>query len=110
MWRTYSHTNSSLSATTPVPLPNILIMTGISNNVGHEGIDLERLRRRYTTLPTAAGEHIDELQIIVADNDPPPIFGVHRALELPDTDRLVPGVTGTHEAPDAETDQDGDSS
>lgn len=64
----------------------------------------------YTTLLTAAREHIDDLQIIVADNDPPPISGVHRALERSDTDRLVPGVTVTHEASDAETDQDGDSS
>ncbi|WP_149553077.1 hypothetical protein [Streptomyces marokkonensis] len=64
----------------------------------------------YATLLTAAREHIDDLQIIVADNDPPPIPGVHRALELSDTDRLVPGVTVAQEASDAETDQSGDSS
>ncbi|WP_406320037.1 hypothetical protein [Streptomyces sp. NBC_01637] len=94
---------------TGIPLPNLLIIDGISSNVGHEGVDLERLRKMYTTLLTAAREHIDDLQIIVADNDPPPISGVHRALELSDTDRLVPGVPATHEAPDAELDQDDDS-
>ncbi|QES07479.1 hypothetical protein DEJ44_19005 [Streptomyces venezuelae] len=73
-----------------IPLPNLLIIDGISSNVGHEGIDLERLRRMYATLLASATEHIDQLQIIVTDNDSPPIDGIHRALELSDTDRLVP--------------------
>ncbi|MFG2236244.1 hypothetical protein ACGFNX_40715 [Streptomyces sp. NPDC048723] len=30
------------------------------------------------------------MQIIVTDNDSPPIEGIHRPLELSDTDRLVP--------------------
>jgi hypothetical protein len=93
-----------------IPLPNILIIDGLSNNVGHEGIDLERLRKMYTTLLSAALQHIDDLQIIVADNDPPPISGVHRALKLSDTDRLVPEATAGQEAPDTEIDQSGDSS
>jgi hypothetical protein len=55
-----------------IPLPNILIIDGLSNNVGHEGIDLERLRKMYTTLLGASLQHIDDLQIIVADNGPRP--------------------------------------
>ncbi|WP_394427391.1 hypothetical protein [Streptomyces sp. SGAir0957] len=73
-----------------VPLPNLLIIDGISSNVGHEGTDLERLRKMYTTLLATATERVDRLQIIVTDNDSPPIDGIHRALELSDTDRLVP--------------------
>ncbi|GGV54955.1 hypothetical protein [Streptomyces spectabilis] len=73
-----------------IPLPNLLIIDGISSNVGHEGVDLERLRKMYTSLLRAATEHVDRLQIIVTDNDSPPIAGIHRALELSDTDRLVP--------------------
>ncbi|MFE2472647.1 hypothetical protein [Streptomyces mirabilis] len=73
-----------------IPLPNLLIIDGISSNVGHEGTDLERLRKMYATLLETATEHVDRLQIIVTDNDSPPIDGIHRALELSDTDRLVP--------------------
>ncbi|MEU1899301.1 hypothetical protein ABZ512_13035 [Nocardiopsis dassonvillei] len=75
-----------------IPLPNILIIDGISSNVGHEGVDLERLRKMYASLLQAATQHVDRLQIIVTDNDSPPIAGVYRALELSDTDRLVPGA------------------
>ncbi|MFD8362721.1 hypothetical protein [Streptomyces hygroscopicus] len=73
-----------------IPLPNLLIIDGISSNVGHEGVDLHRLRKMYTTLYNAAS---DDLQIIVTDNDPPPITGIHKALELSDTDRFVPGAS-----------------
>ncbi|MEU7560228.1 hypothetical protein [Streptomyces eurythermus] len=73
-----------------IPLPNLLIIDGISSNVGHEGVDLERLRKMYASLLRTATEHVDRLQIIVTDNDSPPIDGIHRALELSDTDRLVP--------------------
>ncbi|MDT0615969.1 hypothetical protein [Streptomyces lancefieldiae] len=73
-----------------IPLPNLLIIDGISSNVGHEGVDLERLRKMYASLLRTATEHVDRLQIIVTDNDSPPIDGIHRPLELSDTDRLVP--------------------
>ncbi|MEV5880738.1 hypothetical protein AB0L75_42520 [Streptomyces sp. NPDC052101] len=75
-----------------IPLPNLLIVDGISSNVGHEGVDPERLRKMCATMLDTANEHIDRLQIIVTDNDSPPIDGIHRALGLPDTDRLVPGA------------------
>ncbi|MYU12888.1 hypothetical protein GTZ78_19840, partial [Streptomyces sp. SID8361] len=54
------------------PLPNLLIIDGISSNVGHEGIDLEQLRKMYAALLQVATEHLDRLQIIVTDNDSPP--------------------------------------
>lgn len=78
-----------------IPLPNLLIIDGISSNVGHEGIDLERLRKMYAALLQTTTEHLDRLQIIVTDNDSPPIDGIHRALELSDTNRLVPGIPAT---------------
>ncbi|MYT68314.1 MULTISPECIES: hypothetical protein [unclassified Streptomyces] len=73
-----------------IPLPNLLIIDGISSNVGHEGHDLRRLRNMYAALLGAATDNIDQLQIIVTDNDSPPISGIHRALDLSDSDRLVP--------------------
>ncbi|WP_431037757.1 hypothetical protein ACQYWQ_25395 [Streptomyces sp. P6-2-1] len=85
-----------------IPLPNLLIIDGISSNVGHEGVDLERLRKMYSTLLEAATEHIDQLQIIVTDNDSPPIDGLHKALELSDADRLVP-PTSTDDGDDVHT-------
>lgn len=83
-------------------LPNLLIIDGISSNVGHEGIDLERLRKMYATLLETATEHVDRLQIIVTDNDSPPIDGIHRALELSDTDRLVPTHSSDDQSADGE--------
>lgn len=83
-------------------LPNLLIIDGISSNVGHEGIDLERLRKMYATLLETATEHIDRLQIIVTDNDSPPIGGIHRALELSDTDRFVPTQSSDDQSGDDE--------
>ena len=73
-----------------IALPNILIIDGVSSNVGHAGVDLARLRKMYSALSSTAALHPDALQIIVVDNDPPPIDGIHIALELSDTDRLVP--------------------
>jgi hypothetical protein len=40
-------------------------------------------------------------RIIVTDNDSPPTDGIHRALDLSDTDRLMPGV------PEVSDDADG---
>lgn len=71
-------------------LPNLLVIDGVSSNVGHEGVDLARLKKVHRELLAAATEHINELQIIVVDNDPPPVEGVHVALRLSDTDRFVP--------------------
>jgi hypothetical protein len=85
-----------------VPMPNLLIIDGISSNVGHEGIDLVRLRKMYATLLETATEHIDRLQIIATDNDSPPIDGIHRALELSDTDRLVPTESVGERSPNGE--------
>ena len=85
-----------------IHLPNLLIIDGISSNVGHEGIDLERLRKMYATLLETATEHVDRLQIIVTDNDSPPIDGIHRALELSDTDRLVPTQSSDDQSADGE--------
>ncbi|MEV6107112.1 hypothetical protein AB0M28_20700 [Streptomyces sp. NPDC051940] len=90
------------------PLPNLLIIDGISSNVGHEGIDLERLRKMYATLLETATEHVDRLQIIVTDNDSPPIDGIHRTLELSDTDRLVPSDSADEQSPDDEAGPDVD--
>ena len=85
-----------------VLMPNLLIIDGISSNVGHEGIDLVRLRKMYATLLETATEHIDRLQIIATDNDSPPIDGIHRALELSDTDRLVPTESVGERSPNGE--------
>jgi hypothetical protein len=71
-------------------LPNILVIDGVGSNLGHEGVDLEILRNVYRTLYQATPDHPDELQIIVTDNDPPPIDGVHIALQLSDIERFVP--------------------
>ncbi|MFI9081929.1 hypothetical protein ACIGW8_36750 [Streptomyces sioyaensis] len=73
-----------------VALPVDLVRWELVLLEGLTRIDLERLRKRYASLLRTATEHIDHRQIIVTDNDSPPIEGIHRTLELSDTDRLVP--------------------
>lgn len=69
-------------------LPNILVIDGLGGNVGREGLDGDRLRRVYQVLNDFAAR--ERVQVIVTDNDPPPVADVPIVLELSDSDRFVP--------------------
>jgi hypothetical protein len=73
-----------------LPLPNILLIDGLTTNVGHEGFDVERVHNAYLSLIALAEELGDTLQIIVADGNVPPEADPYVRLRLSEEDRLIP--------------------
>ncbi len=71
-----------------LPLPGLLILDGLSNNVGHEGFDLERRDDTYRLLIEEAAAYAG-LQIIVVDNDVPDFALDAVVLVLSPEDRLI---------------------
>jgi predicted nuclease with TOPRIM domain len=73
-----------------LPLPGLLVLDGISSQLGHEGFDRERLDALYALLLEFATENADKLQVIVADNDEMVGLESYVRLRLTETDRLIP--------------------
>lgn len=73
-------------------LPGILLIDGVTKNVGHDEYDGERVEKVFEALAQISREHGDQLQIIVAANDVPRNAEDFVRLKLSDSDRLVPGV------------------
>jgi hypothetical protein len=71
-------------------LPNILLVDGISNNLGTTGLDRERLDAVYDYLLELGDEYGDRLQVIVADNSVPQRAGDHVRVRLSEQDKLIP--------------------
>lgn len=71
-------------------LPNILILDGLSEHLGEEGLDPERLRSIYDYLIELNDSYGDQLQIILVDNEIPNRARKFLRLELSDQDRLIP--------------------
>ena len=71
-------------------LPNILLIDGLTTNVGQEGYDLERVHNAYSCLIALAQEFGDTLQIIVSDGNVPPEADPYVRLRLSEEDRLIP--------------------
>jgi hypothetical protein len=71
-------------------LPGFLIIDGPSNNIGHEGLDLERVQAIYDYLVHVSEQAGERLQIIVADNDVPENVRKFVRLRLTDDERLIP--------------------
>jgi hypothetical protein len=73
-----------------LPLPNILLMDGVSANLGDQGLDQERVEAVYDYLLELDREHGNRLQIIVADNTVPMDVADKVRLRLSEDDKLVP--------------------
>jgi len=69
-------------------LPQILIIDGLSEHLGQEGLDPERLTATYDLLIQTSNEH-PELQVIVVDNEIPESARAYIRLELSEEDRLI---------------------
>ena len=69
-------------------LPQILIIDGLSEHLGHEGLDPERLMATYDLLIETSNNH-PELQIIIVDNETPVKARSFVRLELSEEDRLI---------------------
>jgi hypothetical protein len=81
-----------------LPLPNILMIDGLTTNVGQEGYDLERVHHAYKYLIALSKELGDTLQIIVADGNVPPEADAYVRLRLSEEDRLIPLPTEAEES------------
>ncbi len=69
-------------------LPQILIIDGLSEHLGQEGLDPERLAAAYDLLIETSERH-SELQVILVDNEIPDIAREFVRLELSEEDRLI---------------------
>lgn len=76
-------------------LPNVLLIDGLTTNVGQEGFDLERVHSAYRFLMELGEEFGDLLQIIVADGNVPPEAEQFIRLRLSEDDRLIPKAEPT---------------
>ena len=74
-------------------LPQILIIDGLSEHLGKEGLDPERLTATYDLLIDTSNKH-PELQIILVDNEIPERARSFVRLELSEDDRLIRDVEG----------------
>jgi energy-coupling factor transporter ATP-binding protein EcfA2 len=82
-----AHQKTSLDLN--LKLPNILFVDGLSEHLGQEGLDPQRLRAVYEFLIELSSEYGDRLQMIIVDNEVPEIAKDYIQLELSDSDRLI---------------------
>jgi len=62
----------------------------VSNNLGREGLDYERLEAVYYYLIEVGERYRDRLQIIAADNTVPEQAGQYSRVRLSEDDKLIP--------------------
>lgn len=79
----------TVSLDNDLPLPNLLVLDGLSNNVGHEGFDLERRDDMYRLLMAEVVRYEGRLQVIALDNDVPDFATPSVTETLTQDDRLV---------------------
>lgn len=76
-----------------LPLPGLLVLDGVSANVGSEGFDQDRVDDVYRLLLNVAAEYKGRLQIVVVDNQIPPNLYFDlldmNVLTLTQEDRLI---------------------
>lgn len=71
-------------------LPNIILIDGISGNLGYEGLDLDRIDAIYTYLAEVSTLYGDRLQIIATDNTVPDTAKHYVRVTLSEDDKLIP--------------------
>ena len=90
----------TVSLDNDLPLPSLLVLDGLSNNVGHEGFDLARRDDTYRLLIDEVDRYDGRLQVIALDNDVPEFAQDAVVLTLSPHDRLVRTETPPIDAPD----------
>lgn len=73
-----------------LPLPNILLVDGLTGNIGYEGLDMERVEAIYHMLIDVVAKHKDRLQVIVADNSIPQFAKEYLLVDFSEEDKLIP--------------------
>ncbi len=76
-----------------LPLPGVLLIDGLTKNIGTAEYDAQRIENVWRTLLDLHETRAEELQIVVAVNDVPDFVPEsHIALRLSEEDRLIPAV------------------
>ena len=70
-------------------LPGILLIDGLTRNLGNTGLSPERKQRMYEFLVRISELHGESLQLIVADDEVPEFAKPFIRVELSENDRLV---------------------
>lgn len=73
-----------------LPLPGILLIDGITKNIGTAEYDAERIDNVWNQLLNPDNIMGDDLQVIVAANNIPENVRPHVVLEPSEQDRLIP--------------------
>jgi energy-coupling factor transporter ATP-binding protein EcfA2 len=71
-------------------LPNILLIDGLSGNIGYEGLDRERIEAIYSYIIQVSQEYQHRLQIIVSDNTVPESAHEYIFAQFNDESKLIP--------------------
>jgi hypothetical protein len=71
-------------------LPNILLIDGLSDNIGYEGLDRERIEAMYSYIIQVTQKYRNRLQIIVSDNTVPECAHEYIFAEFNDDNKLIP--------------------
>jgi len=71
-------------------LPNILIIDGLSDNIGSQDFDLARIQSIYSCLTRISNEYGERLQIIVSDNTVQEAVRGYVLVEFDDNNKLIP--------------------
>ena len=73
-----------------LPLPQVLILDGISSHLGSEGYDIERFAAAFKYIRKVLSDLDEELQVIVGTNTLPEGFTQEVTIHLSQEDRLIP--------------------
>ncbi len=84
-----------------LPLPSLLVLDGLSNNVGNEGFDLERRDDTYRLLMEEVVKYGGRLQVIALDNDVPTFAADSVVAILTPEDRLVRSIPLPEQLPES---------
>lgn len=71
-------------------LPNILLIDGMSSNLGYEGPDLERIEAMYNFVIKTTKEYEGRLQVFVTDNTIPKFAEDFMKYRFTSDDKLIP--------------------
>jgi len=73
-----------------IPLPGVVLIDGMTKNIGTAEYDAERINNVWTQLIELHGAIGEELQVIVAVNDVPERINPYVRLRLDEGNRLIP--------------------
>ena len=71
-------------------LPNILLIDGITANIGHEGLDWDRVEKIFNYLILLSEKFGDRLQIIVSENSIPINVNRYVRARFSEDEKLIP--------------------